>query len=448
MKSIIRLSTNRLPCSIFILYIFLLCSFHAYCSALDVLKHGECISDNGSTLVSPGGMFELGFFTPQEAASPKRFVGIWYHQSVDQRVVVWVANRNDPVHGNSTGVFGIAEDGKLKVSDTSGKEYWSTTTSLGRYAFGSVIVKLMDSGNLVLSKDDDQSAMNYWESFKNPTDTFLLGMKMDENIELVSWNDSGDPGSGQFTFKEDKEVKDSYVITTKLFLESRLSSDEMPYDIACLLSNFSTITSSGYFSNQSRLVMDYMGRLKYLKWDMEKKYWSLVWWEPKDQCKIDNFCGKFGSCNINNKIVCKCLPGFKPSNPEKWESQDFLDGCTRNLTLYDKSDTFLSLKMMKVSDTNLQLPLQSEKECRNSCLEEPRCQAYSYEAAENSTKRGDTTTSTDLCRIWTDDLINLEEEYPNGCNLSVRVAKSDIGTPFNYCVLVAEPKKKKSVESK
>ena len=437
MKSIIRLSTNRLPCSIFILYIFLLCSFHAYCSALDVLKHGEWIFDNGSTLVSPGGTFELGFFTPQEAASPKRFVGIWYHQWVDQRVFVWVANRNDPVHGNSTGVFGIAEDGKLKVLDTSGNEYWST--SLGRYASGSVIVKLMDSGNLVL-RDDNHSAMNYWESFKNPTDTFLLGMKMDENIELVSWYDSGDPGSGQFTFKEDEEGNDSYVITTKLFLKSQLSSDQLPDYIACLLLNFSTINCSSYFLNQSRLVMDYRGQLKYLKWDVEKKYWSSVWKEPENQCKIDNVCGKFGSCNINNKIVCKCLPGFKPSNPEKWESQDFLDGCTRNFTLCDKSDTFLSLKMMNVHHTNSKFEIQNEEECRNSCLEECRCQAYSYEAAEDSTRRSDTTTSTNLCRIWTDDLINLEEEYQNGRNLSVRVAKSHIGTPFNYCVLVAEPK--------
>ncbi len=443
MKSIIRLSTNRLPCSIFILYIFLLCSFHAFCSALDVLKHGEWIFDNGSTLVSPGGMFELGFFTPPEAASPKRFVGIWYH-NWDQRVFVWVANRNDPVLGNFTGVFGFKKDGNLMVSDTNGKEYWSTTTSLGRDASGSVIVKLMDSGNLVLSKDDDQFTMNYWESFKNPTNTFLLGMKMDENIKLVSWNDSGDPGSGQFTFKED-EGKDSYVITKKLSWESRLSSDDMPPAITCLLSIFSTITCSRYFLNQSRLVMDYGGQLKYLKWDVEKKYWSSVWWEPQDQCKIDNVCGKFGSCNINNKIMCNCLPGFKPSNPEKWESQDFLDGCTRNLTLCDKSDTFLSLKMMKVSHTNSQFEVKNEEECRNSCLEECRCQAYLYKAAENSTKRDD----TNLCWTWTDDLINLEEEYPNGHNLSVRVAKSDIGTPFNYCVLVVEPKKKKkSVENK
>ncbi|KAK7819295.1 hypothetical protein CFP56_040462 [Quercus suber] len=59
-KSIIRSSRNLLLSSIFFLHIFLLCSSHVYCSARDILKHGEWIDSNkGSTLVSPGGMFEL-----------------------------------------------------------------------------------------------------------------------------------------------------------------------------------------------------------------------------------------------------------------------------------------------------------------------------------------------------------------------------------------------------
>ena len=290
----------------------------------------------------------------------------------------------------------------------------------------------MDSGNLVLSGDNDQLATSLWESFKNPTDTFILGMKMDGNIKLVSWTNSGDPRSGNFTFSQDElQGEDSYAIT-KIpdgHWQSRLNADEMPSEVACLLSsNFSTISCSSYLLNLSRLVMDYSGQLNHLKWDVEKKYWALKWWEPKDNCKIFNFCGKFGSCNINNKILCKCLPGFMPSNLEKWNSGDFFDGCTRNQTLCDKSDTFLSLKMMKASNTNAQFGVKNEAECKSLCLGDCRCQAYSYEAANSSKQSGDTTTSTDTCLTWSDDLINLQEEYENGRNLSVRVAKSDIGT--------------------
>jgi hypothetical protein len=41
-------------------------------------------------------------------------------------------------------------------------------------------------------------------------------------------------------------------------------------------------------------------------------------------------------------------------------------------------------------------------------------------------------TCPTTCRIWTSDLSNLQEEYTGGLNLSVRVAKSVIGTPFTH----------------
>jgi hypothetical protein len=65
----------------------------------------------------------------------------------------------------------------------------------------------MDSGNLVLR--DEQYVMTLWESFQNPADTFLPGMKMDEELTLTSWiGDDGDPGTGNFTFKQDREGED------------------------------------------------------------------------------------------------------------------------------------------------------------------------------------------------------------------------------------------------
>jgi hypothetical protein len=66
-------------------------------------------------------------------------------------------------------------------------------------------VKLMDSGNLVVSDDDDQSATSLWESFKNPTDTVLPGMNISEFLSLTSWKLDGDPGQEQFTFSKIKK---------------------------------------------------------------------------------------------------------------------------------------------------------------------------------------------------------------------------------------------------
>ena len=443
------MSPNLLPSSIFFLYIFLLCSSIVYCSTRDILKHGEWIIDNGSTLVSAGGMFELGFFTPMQSSSHKRFVGIWYH-TWGQKEVVWVANRDDPIHDGSTGVFGIAEDGKLKVWDNSslGREYWSP--GLEKSSSTNQIVRLMDSGNLVLS-EDVQSAMILWESFKYPTDTFLSGMTMDEKTNLVSWNGSSDPGTGQFTFKQDEDEsgEGSYAIKEKVdyHWKSRstgkfLKSEKMPYYIANLLSNFSTKNSSRYFRNtktqlsqnysNARLVMHYSGELRYLVWDIKNQNWNLAWWEPENQCSIYKACGKFGSCNINNWFTCKCLPGSKPTDPEKWNARKFSDGCTKNSTSCDMSGTFLNLHRMKVRDPDTDSKVNDKEECKKLCVVECRCQAYSYEENKNSTQRGDNSTSANICWIWNEDLSDLQEEYEIGRNISVRVAKSDIGIHSLY----------------
>jgi hypothetical protein len=300
------LSESCFLSSISSLYILLLCSCPVDCFVRDTLRHGEWITDvNGETIVSGGGRFELGFFKPNGSASPKRYVGIWYKW--DQHTVVWVANRDNPVINVSTGVsFGIAEDGNLTVRDTTGKVYWSEK-GVGNSSSTSRTVKLMDSGNLVL-RDDDQLETSVWESFKNPTDTFLLGMKMDKKLVLISWVGDGDPGSGQFTFKQDQlEGEGHYVISKKPLDYWRswmsgnfLSSDDgIPY--CDFLSNFSNTkypllpNSSKQpwldnykrmnFTNDSyaRLVMNYTGELQYLKWDVDERNWSLIWRKPEDQ---------------------------------------------------------------------------------------------------------------------------------------------------------------------
>jgi hypothetical protein len=432
------LSSSCLLSSIFSLCILLLCSCRVDCYARDILKQGVWIIDDGeTTLVSSGGILELGFFT----SSHKRFVGIWYKQ--DHQTVVWVANRDSPVVNGSTGAFGIAEDGNLKVWDnTTGHLYWNISVEISSSA--NRTVKLMDSGNLVLSNDDDdQLALSLWESFRNPTDTFLPGMKMDESLTLTSWTSNVDPGSGNFTFKQDKDESSShYVISKRVGVQVQinywrswtgnfLSFDDIHehFEVANLLSNFSMkkcMKHDAYsrclseVDSYKRLVMNHTGKLQYLQWDVDSRNWSLEWWAPKDKCSIYDACGKFGSCNVNNWVVCKCLPEFQPTNPGKWNSGDFSVGCARNSTSSDISDMFLSLKMMKVNNPDSPtINANNETECQKQCLDYSQCQAYSFQPM------------TYTCLIWTEDLSNLQEEYTNsGRNLSVRVAKSVIGTPF------------------
>ena len=434
--------------SIFYLCLIFFTSFN-HCLAKDTITINNLLRDGGKdTLISAGENFELGFFTPNGSSSVdrRRYVGIWYY-NLTPKTVVWVANRDNPVQ-DSSGSFVISEDGNLMVLDSSGKSYWSTNLETSSSSLHRKVT-LLDSGNLIVSEEEREKAMIFWQSFANPTDTFLPGMKMDERLSLTSWRSNEEPASGNFTFKQDEKVN-QYIIWKRSmkYWKSSVSgkfvgSGEMSSAISYLLSNFTMkvspnntvpfLTSSLY--KNTRMIMTYWGQLQYLKMDSQKK-WLLVWVEPRDRCSVFNACGNFGSCNSKYDSMCKCLPGFKVNSIESWKSGDFSGGCSRKTNVCSenaKSDMFLSLKMMKVGNPDAQFNAKNEEECKMECLNNCQCYAYSYEDVEKVAMMGDSGDS--VCWIWYDDLNNLEEEYEGGCDLNVRVAFSDIGISF-LCHLI------------
>ena len=153
----------------------------------------------------------------------------------------------------------------------------------------------------------------------------------------------------------------------------------------------------------------------------EIQFWnmnSLMWSAPDDVCSVYNRCGNFGSCNSKNRPPCKCFPGFKPRSPDN--SEDNSAGCTRKSDVMN-NDTFLNLKMMRVGKpASLIDSATNETSCREECLLNLQCTAYSYGINRH--------IRTSSCWKWTTDLSNLEEEYAvGGHDLYVRVAASDIG---------------------
>ena len=191
-------------------------------------------------LVSAGETFELGFFHPNGSSKNRRFVGIWHHMSKPPRVV-WVANRENPFSGTSIGVFAIKEDGKLKVlAEINGAVHWST--DIETPSSKDRMVKLMDYGNLVLSGNRSEEII--WESFRNPTDIFLPGMKMNESLILTSWLSLVDATPGNYTFKLDQEKEYQYIISQILYVHWCSEDwdgtfDEMPEATRNLLSKIS-----------------------------------------------------------------------------------------------------------------------------------------------------------------------------------------------------------------
>ncbi|CAN1239382.1 G-type lectin S-receptor-like serine/threonine-protein kinase At4g27290 [Linum grandiflorum] len=185
--------------------IVLACGFifcFSTCSAQDTLKPGETLI-NGEILASTGGRFELGFFS--SLRSRNRFLGIWY-KHITPQTIVWVANREAPI---------VGRDGFLNI------------TSQAR-SLQSPVVKLLDSGNLVLVIRDGNRLL--WQSFDFPGDTFLPGMKYGIDLTtglnraLTSWRSPTDPGVGSYANRMDPSGVPQFFLTRGSFVDFRSGS--------------------------------------------------------------------------------------------------------------------------------------------------------------------------------------------------------------------------------
>ncbi|GJT81942.1 receptor-like serine/threonine-protein kinase SD1-8 [Tanacetum coccineum] len=143
------------------------------------------------TLVSNAQSFELGFFHDNS------YVGIWY-KHIEPKTYVWVANRDTPLTSVS-GSLAIGEDGNVIILDEVENTVWSSNQSF--VGVNRTVAQLLDSGNFVIRRENDENPSNYlWQSFENPTDTLLPGMKLrwnrktGTNLFLSSWKTNDDPG--------------------------------------------------------------------------------------------------------------------------------------------------------------------------------------------------------------------------------------------------------------
>lgn len=169
----------------------------------DTISTSQSIRD-GETLVSSGGVFELGFFSPGNSAN--RYLGIWF-KNITVKAYVWVANREVPLTTNS-GVLRLTESGLLALfNHTNGSIIWSSDAS---QAVGNPSAQLLDTGNLVLRDANDDRAENFmWQSFDYPSDTYLPGIGLGWNYvtgvetRLSSWRSNVDPAPGEFTLHLD-----------------------------------------------------------------------------------------------------------------------------------------------------------------------------------------------------------------------------------------------------
>ncbi|TKW34500.1 hypothetical protein SEVIR_2G311000v4 [Setaria viridis] len=422
------------------------------CAADDRLVPGKPLSP-GATIVSDGGSFALGFFSPTNSTPAKLYLGIWYND-IRRRTVVWVANRETPATNSSAGATFSSppalsltnSSNNLVLSDSDGRVLWTTDVTGAAPAAGNAAAVLLNTGNLVIRSPDGTAL---WQSFDHPADTFLPGMKIRIRYEtragerLVSWKGPDDPSLGSFSFGVDPDtflqvflwnatrpiwrsgpwtgyfVAVKYrAITSVIVYLTIVNTQEEIY------MTFSLSAGAAY----TRHVLTHSGEFQLQTWNSSSSAWTFLWdWtRGAGECSRYSYCGPNGYCDyIELPATCKCLDGFEPASLEDWKGGRFSQGCRRKEALRC-GDGFLALPGMKSPDKFVLVQNRTFQECAAECTRNCSCVAYAYANLSTSRTNGDVTR----CLVWAGDLIDTEK-IGNGDGtdtLYLRIAGFDAGT--------------------
>ncbi|KAL6651961.1 hypothetical protein ACP70R_010886 [Stipagrostis hirtigluma subsp. patula] len=408
----------------------------------DMFDRRRNISD-GETLVSAGGSFTLGFFSPGETG--RRYLGAWF--SVSETAVCWVANRERPLNDTS-GVLVLGDTGSLLLLDGSGQVVWSSHSG----GAASAAARLLESGNLVVLREQNSSTV-LWQSFDHPSNTLLPGMKTGKNLwtgaewYLTSWRSASDPAPGpyrrgtQTSGLPENALWRGDVKTYRTGPWNGLWFNGVP-EMPSYADMFDyQLTASpgeityGYHAKPgaplSRVVVTDAGAIQRLVWDASGRAWKTFYSAPRDVCDVYARCGAFGLCNVNaaSTSFCGCARGFSPASPSAWRMREASGGCRRNVALdcsngtaaAAATDGFVLERSVKLPDTlsaSVDMSITVE-ECRERCLANCSCVAY---AAADIRGGGGAGSG---CIIWTGDIVDIRY-VDKGQDLYIRLAKSEL----------------------
>nr|XP_017251119.1 PREDICTED: uncharacterized protein LOC108221773 [Daucus carota subsp. sativus] len=406
--------------------------------SVDIIRSNQAFRD-GDTIISAGGEFELGFFSP--GSSTNRYLGIWYSR-ISKGTVVWVANRDHPLMKNS-GVVQVTDRGiTLQTVNSSDGIVWSSNTST---SLKNLVVQILDTGNLVL-RDEDQDINDVedfiWQSFDHPTDNMLPGMKL--GIDLVrgidryytSWKSDDDPSVGSFTNRLDPHGFPQFFLMrgsefwsrtgpwngyklsgTPNFNPNGIYTDKVVFNKKEIYYTFDLINKT---SAIMRFFLTPSGDSECLVWNDHQQNWMVYLTLQDTDCDRYGLCGNYGRCNVYNTPRCSCLRGFIPKFPEKWKAADWSGGCIRKTKLVcGTGEGFVKYSGVKLPDMrhswyDMTINL---KECKRLCLKNCNCTAYA---------NVDVRSGGHGCHLWYNDLIDIRDLTEDGQDIYVRMPSSEI----------------------
>ncbi|CAH2038240.1 unnamed protein product [Thlaspi arvense] len=318
------------------------------CFSTDRILTNQSLSGD-QTIVSSGGVFELGLF--EQGTSNLCYLGIRYWQ-ISTQTIVWVANREFPAPSRDTAYLQIS-DGNLVLQDGRKKIIWSTRVN-------------STSGGDVEAFDRTSKG----------------------NSLVTVWNGT-------------KSYWSSGAWDHQLGIFEQVTDRNLSFEFDVNGSNYVTYSVSN--QNPFRLVMDVSGQLTAYSWVEKQQAWDTKWSAPKQRCKAYGSCGSFGICNedSDSDSSCECILNIS----RRSGSVDSSGVCVSKtyLTKCGKGDDkFLPLKNVKLAtdpEAWVSTKFLVSHSCDSACLADCSCRAYAYDA--------------NRCLMWRSDIFNLQQLHAN-----------------------------------
>ncbi|KAL1191656.1 G-type lectin S-receptor-like serine/threonine-protein kinase [Cardamine amara subsp. amara] len=385
----------------------------------------------GQTLTSSNGVYELGFFSPNNSQS-HQYVGIWF-KGIIPRVVVWVANRDKPVT-DTTANLAISNNGSLQLSNGKHGVVWSST---GEALSSNSSAELSDTGNFIVI--DNVSRRTLWQSFDHLGDTMLPFSTLMNNLStgekhvLTCWKSYTDPSPGDFVVQITTQVP-SQAFTMKGSTPYWRSGPWAKTKFTGIPLMDETITSPFNLqqdANGSGAFTYIETRVSYITITSEGLFkiswrngtdWKKIFRAPVHSCDYYGVCGPFGLCVASFPPKCKCFKGFMPKHNEEWKRGNWTGGCVRRTQLLCQGNStgkdvniFLPVVNIKPPDFYEFSSSGNVEECEQSCLQNCSCLAFAYISGIG-------------CLMWNQDLMDTVQfsEKEKGEVLSIRLSRSEL----------------------
>ncbi|KAM7469719.1 hypothetical protein LguiA_007902 [Lonicera macranthoides] len=304
-------------------------------------------------------------------------------------VILWCANRDNPVRENATLHF--TADSGLELKDVDGTLVWATNTS----ALPVTRLNISDGANLILLDSKDNVI---WQSFDYPTDTWLPNQNISSNKGLTSSKSSSNFGTGLYSLTVEEEGP-SYSLVA--YINSDPPQKYMSLRIFQYRYFLDYSSIEGFSNNALFEVNRTAHRFLYIRLE-PNGYLNLhrlpyyneslgitprnIFNDLIDNCDYPTVCGNYRVCSENG--LCSC-PGAGGNYSYFTQLQVLKPslGC-RPVTPLSCKDahlhTFLELNGVTYFNFKFHYTKMDKDSCKKACLDKCTCKATFFSSGNCS----------------------------------------------------------------